>query len=66
MLDAISAAGGRCGFKAAGGIRTLADAQIYLELAESRMGKSWVEPARFRIGASALFGELTTVLSAAS
>ena len=58
--------GGRCGFKAAGGIRTLADATVYLELAEARLGSGWSDPAHFRIGASALFAELTTILSAAS
>lgn len=63
MLDAIAEAGGRCGFKAAGGIRTLADAQRYLELAESRLGGNWIEPAHFRIGASALFVEITAALA---
>lgn len=64
MLDAIAARGGRCGFKAAGGIRTLADAAAYVQLAEARLGADWVAPARFRIGASALFGEITAALDA--
>lgn len=64
MLDAIVAAGGRCGFKAAGGIRTLADAAIYLELAESRLGAKWISPSHFRIGASALFTEIVSALDA--
>lgn len=64
MLDAIARDGGRCGFKAAGGIRTLADARPYLQLAESRLGSDWVSPAHFRIGASALFGEITRALGA--
>ena len=63
MLDAIAEDGGRCGFKAAGGIRTLADATIYLELAASRLGDTWIEPAHFRIGASTLFAELTAALA---
>ena len=66
MLDAIAAAGGRCGFKAAGGIRTLADATTYLELAEARLGSGWSDPVHFRLGASALFAALTATLSAAS
>jgi len=66
MLDAIAAAGGRCGFKAAGGIRTLADAMVYLDLAEARLGAGWIDPAHFRIGASALFAELAAILSAAA
>lgn len=63
MLDAIAQDGGRCGFKAAGGIRTLADATIYLDLAESRLGAGWIDPAHFRIGASALFTELAAALA---
>ncbi len=63
MLDAIAGAGGRCGFKVAGGVRTLADAVGYLDLAASRLGAGWVDPNHFRIGASALLAELTSVLS---
>jgi deoxyribose-phosphate aldolase len=66
MLDAIAAAGGRCGFKAAGGIRTLAEATAYLQLAEERLGAGWSDPAHFRIGASALFGELCVIASPAA
>lgn len=62
MLDAIAARGGRCGFKAAGGIRTLAEARVYLALAQERLGADWVQPARFRIGASALFDALLAEL----
>ncbi len=62
MLDAIADGGGRCGFKAAGGIRTLADAAVYLRLAEERLGADWVTPGRFRIGASGLFDEILAVL----
>ncbi len=64
ILDAIAAAGGRCGFKAAGGIRTLAAAAIYLELAEARLGTHWADSTHFRIGASALFGDLSAIASA--
>lgn len=62
MLDVIAASGGRCGFKAAGGIRTLAEASAYLELAQSRLGADWIEPSHFRIGASTLFAELRAAL----
>ncbi len=62
MLDAIAEAGGRCGFKAAGGIRTLADAAVYLGLVEARLGAAWIDPGHFRIGASALFAELVAGL----
>lgn len=58
MLEAIRDAGGRCGFKAAGGIRRLEDAGIYFALADDILGPGWATPARFRLGASALLGEV--------
>ncbi|TXH72653.1 MAG: deoxyribose-phosphate aldolase [Lysobacteraceae bacterium] len=64
MLDCIAASGGACGFKAAGGIRTIADALRYMTLAEDRLGAAWVAPERFRIGASALFAEVSAMLEA--
>jgi deoxyribose-phosphate aldolase len=63
MLDAIAEDGGRCGFKAAGGIRTLADAAVYLDLAEARLGEPWISPQHFRFGASTLFAELQAALA---
>ena len=62
MLDAIAARGGTCGYKVSGGVRTLADAQVYLSLAEERLGADWITPARFRIGASSLLGANTAAL----
>lgn len=61
ILEAIAERGGHCGFKAAGGIRTLADAVVYFELARARLGEDWITPAKFRIGASALHGELAAL-----
>ncbi len=61
MLDAIAQAqtgGVRVGFKASGGIRTLADAAAYLALYERRFGAGSAHPAVFRIGASHLVHEL--------
>jgi deoxyribose-phosphate aldolase len=63
MLDAIAEAGGRCGFKAAGGIRRIDDASGYLEIARSRLGDDWIHPAHFRIGASTLFTALHDTLA---
>lgn len=48
---------GRGGFKASGGIRTLREARVYLELAERICGAGWATPARFRIGSSSILGE---------
>lgn len=47
------------GFKASGGIRDMQQAAQYIELADSIMGRSWVTPATFRIGASKLLDEVT-------
>lgn len=58
MLEVIAAQGGRCGFKAAGGVRSIADAAGYLDLARARLGDDWIIPAHFRIGASSLHAEL--------
>lgn len=58
MLFAIRETGARAGLKVSGGIRTVADAAAYLALADAAMGPDWVSPARFRIGASALYGAL--------
>jgi deoxyribose-phosphate aldolase len=65
MLDVIAERGGGCGFKAAGGIRTLDDARAYLELAESRLGAGWITPNHFRIGASGLLAAIEAALDAA-
>ena len=58
MLQAIRDCGRPVGFKAAGGIRTAADAKAYLEMAERIMGIAWVQPANFRFGASGLLQDL--------
>ena len=62
MLECIRERGGGAGFKAAGGIRTLADAGRYLALADEILGPGWATPAHFRIGASALITEIRSVL----
>ena len=63
MLECIRERGGRAGFKAAGGVRTLIDAGRYLALADKILGAGWATPARFRIGASVLLAELRAVLA---
>lgn len=44
----------KLGFKASGGIRTLEQAAVYIELAKQIMGIEWVGPKTFRLGASQL------------
>ena len=56
---------GRVGFKASGGIRSVADAALYLELVANQLGAEALLPARFRIGASGLLNEIEIALGAA-
>jgi deoxyribose-phosphate aldolase len=53
----------RVGFKAAGGIRSVADAGVYIDRVESALGAHALIPARFRIGASSLLGDIDAVLA---
>ena len=54
------------GFKAAGGIRTLADAALYLGLAERHHGRrTGPRPTTFRIGASSLHDALLAAIDGA-
>lgn len=69
LLAAIStdpAARLRVGFKPAGGIRTVADAALYMQLTADMLGPAAVSPARFRIGASGLLNDIEAVLSGAA
>jgi deoxyribose-phosphate aldolase len=63
MLAVIEEADGRVGFKAAGGIRTAAQAASYLYLAEQLISPSWACPTTFRFGASSpLLDDLVAIL----
>lgn len=66
LLRAIAHAGGHCGLKVSGGIRTVAEAAAYLDLAVAMMGDQWPRPTHFRIGASALYDALLAALAAAA
>jgi deoxyribose-phosphate aldolase len=66
MLEAIKASGKPVGLKPSGGIRTLADANAYLALADQIMGRDWATPATFRFGASGLHQALLDVISGAA
>lgn len=54
MLYAIKESGAKVGFKAAGGVRTVEQAMMYIRLAEDIMGTEWVTPQHVRIGTSGL------------
>ncbi len=62
MLNVIKAKNTKVGFKAAGGVKTAEDAQAYLQLAHTILGKNWVDADHFRFGASSLLGNLLTQL----
>jgi deoxyribose-phosphate aldolase len=63
MLQAIRDSKKRVGFKPAGGIGTVTDADLYLRLAETIMGPNWIMPSTFRFGASSLLDDILAVLS---
>lgn len=66
MLEEIRASGRPVGLKPSGGLRTLADAACYLELADALMGPGWASPATFRFGASGLHGVLVAAIGTAA
>lgn len=51
------------GFKASGGVRTVADAALYLDLAAQALGQAALGPQRFRFGASGLLDDIEAVLA---
>ena len=63
MIRAIRESGRKVGFKPAGGISTVADAALYLSLAETIMTPDWAMPSTFRFGASGLLDNILSVLS---
>ena len=66
MLLTIRARASRCGFKAAGGLRTLAQVQAYVERAEALLGPESINPQRLRFGASGLLDQIEAALGHAS
>jgi deoxyribose-phosphate aldolase len=62
MLNVIKASGRAVGLKPSGGMRTLADAKIYLDLADRIMGPGWATPQTFRLGASSLYDALIAII----
>jgi deoxyribose-phosphate aldolase len=61
-----AAASSRVGFKASGGIRTVAAAAPYIDAAARTLGAEALTPARFRIGASSLLSDVEAVLASAA
>ncbi len=50
--------GQRVGFKPAGGLRTAKDALAWLALIKEELGRRWLEPDLFRLGASSLLADI--------
>ena len=50
--------GQKVGFKPAGGISTAKDALSYLILMKEELGNDWLDPMKFRIGASSLLSDI--------
>lgn len=63
MLETIKASGKPIGLKPSGGLRTLADARTYLDLADEIMGPGWATAKTFRFGASGLYGVLADIIA---
>ncbi|MBY0379852.1 MAG: deoxyribose-phosphate aldolase [Burkholderiales bacterium] len=63
MLKVIKDSGENCGFKAAGGVRSVIEAIKYLELTTGIMDKAWVNSNNFRFGASGLLDDVIAVLA---
>ena len=63
MLKVIKDSGKKCGFKAAGGIRTVLEAKAYLDLTANIMGKEWINANNFRFGASGLLTDVLNILN---
>lgn len=67
MLKEIAASGlSSAGFKASGGVRSVADAAGYIAQAEAALGAAALNPQRLRFGASGLLTDIESVLSGAS
>jgi deoxyribose-phosphate aldolase len=67
MLKEIQASGlPSAGFKASGGVRSVADAAGYIAQAEAVLGASALNPQRLRFGASGLLTDIEAVLGGAA
>lgn len=58
IKDQFVKTGKKVGIKPSGGISELEDALIYFHLVEKQLGKDWLNPSLFRIGASRLANQL--------
>jgi deoxyribose-phosphate aldolase len=66
MLTVIKNKNTNVGFKPAGGVRNADDAAIYLDMADTILGKEWATHEKFRFGASSLLTNLLNTLGASN
>ncbi|MBR5136331.1 MAG: deoxyribose-phosphate aldolase [Rikenellaceae bacterium] len=62
IRDYYEKTGRKVGFKAAGGVRTAEDAALYYTIVEQTLGKEWLTPELFRIGASSVANNLISAI----
>lgn len=58
LRDYLDATGHRIGFKPAGGMKSAKDALNWQFLMREEMGRDWLEPHLFRLGASSMLGDI--------
>lgn len=63
IRDYRDATGFAVGFKPAGGLRTAKDALNWQVLMTEELGRDWLDPSLFRIGASSLLGDIERQIS---
>ena len=66
IRDYAARTGVSIGFKAAGGIRTAKQALEYMEAVREEFGEQWLQPNRFRIGASSVLDDIEKQLARVS
>ena len=62
IRDYYAKTGRKVGFKAAGGVRTAQDAALYYTIVEEILGKEWLTPDLFRIGASSAANNILSAI----
>lgn len=62
IRDYYDKTGRKVGFKPAGGVRTAEDAALYYTIIEEILGREWLTPALFRIGASSAANNLLSAI----
>nr|WP_114348302.1 deoxyribose-phosphate aldolase [Paracoccus lutimaris] len=58
LRDYLDATGHRIGFKPAGGMKSAKDALNWQFLMREEMGRDWLDPHLFRLGASSMLGDI--------